>query len=97
MTGPARISADVLARYAADAARDVAGVRRLVPDRLRRHGGVRVKDEGDVEIEVHLGIDAGLSIPALGRDIQQRIADYLERMTGTAPAAVDVVIHEIGR
>ena len=97
MTAPAKISADVLARYAADAARDVAGVRRLVPDRLRRHGGVRVKDEGDVAIEVHLGIDAGVSIPALGRELQQRIADYLERMTGAAPTAVDVVVHEIGR
>ena len=96
MTSPAKISADVLARYAADAARDVAGVRRLVPDRLRRHGGVRVKDEGDVEIEVHLGIDVGVSIPAVGRDLQQRIVDYLERMTGTKPAVVDVVVHEIG-
>ena len=96
MTSPAKISADVLARYAADAARDVAGVRRLVPDRLRRHGGVRVKDEGDVEIEVHLGINAGVSIPAVGRDLQQRIVDYLERMTGTKPSAVDVVVHEIG-
>jgi len=96
VTSPAKISADVLARYAADAARDVAGVRRLVPDRLRRHGGVRVKDEGDVEIEVHLGINAGVSIPAVGRDLQQRIVDYLERMTGTKPSAVDVVVHEIG-
>jgi uncharacterized alkaline shock family protein YloU len=96
MTAPARISSDVLARYAADAAREVPGVRRLVPDRLRRHGGVRVKDGDEVAVEVHLGIDAGVSIPALGRDAQQRIAEYLERMTGTAPAAVDVFVHEIG-
>ncbi len=68
-----------------------------MPDRLRRHGGVRVKDEGEVAIEVHLGIDAGVSIPALGRDLQRRIADYLERMTGMAPAAVDIVVHEIRR
>lgn len=93
---PATISSDVLARYAADAAREVPGVRRLVPDRLRRHAGVRVTNEGDVEIEVHVGIDAGVSIPALGRDLQQRIADYLERMTGSTPTAVDVVVHQIG-
>ena len=37
-----------------------------------------------------------MSIPALGRELQQRIADYLERMTGTAPSTVDVVVHEIG-
>ena len=86
----------MLARYAADAARDVEGVRRLVPDRLRRHGGVRVKDEEGVEIEIHLGVDAGVPIPALARDLQQRIAEYLERMTGTTPVAVDIVIHEVG-
>ena len=96
MTAPARISRDVLARYAADAAQEVEGVRRLVPDRLRRHGGVRVTDEDDVAIEVHLGVEAGVSIPALGRELQQRIAEYLERMTGTAPSTVDVFVHEIG-
>jgi uncharacterized alkaline shock family protein YloU len=96
VTSPARISRDVLARYAADAARDVEGVRRLVPDRLRRHTGVRVTDDDEVTIEVHLGVEAGVSIPALGRDLQQKIADYLERMTGTTPSTVDVVVHEIG-
>jgi uncharacterized alkaline shock family protein YloU len=96
MPAPARISRDVIARYAADAAREVEGVRRLVPDRLRRHEGVRVTDEEDVAIEVHLGVEAGVSIPTLGRQLQQRIADYLERMTGTAPSTVDVVVHEIG-
>jgi uncharacterized alkaline shock family protein YloU len=96
MTVPARISRDVLARYAADAAQDVEGVRRLVPDRLRRHGGVRVTDEDDVAIEVHLGVEAGVSIPALGRELQARIAEYLERMTGTTPSTVDIFVHEIG-
>jgi len=96
VTVPAQISRDVLARYAADAAREVDGVRRLVPDRLRRHQGVRVTDEDDVAIEIHLAVEAGVSIPALGRELQQRIAEYLERMTGTAPSTVDVVVHEIG-
>ena len=86
----------MLARYAADAAQEVEGVRRLVPDRLRRHGGVRLTGEEDVAVEVHVGVDAGVSIPALGRELQQRIAEYLERMTGTAPSTVDVVVHEIG-
>ncbi len=96
MTAPDRISRDVLARYAADAAQDVEGVRRLVPDRLRRHGGVRITNEDDVAIEVHIGVETGVSIPALGHQLQQRIAEYLERMTGTAPSTVDVVVHEIG-
>ena len=96
MTVPAQVARDVLARYAADAAREAEGVRRLVPDRLRRHDGIRVTGEDDVAIEVHVGVEAGVSIPALGRDLQQRVAEYLERMTGTAPATVDVFVHEIG-
>jgi uncharacterized alkaline shock family protein YloU len=96
VSAPAKISRDVLTRYAADAAQEVEGVRRLVPDRLRRHGGVRVSGEDDVAIEVHVGVEAGVSVPAIGRSLQTRIADYLERMTGTQPATVDVVVHEIG-
>lgn len=94
---PARISRDVLARYAADAATEVEGVRRLVGDRLRRHGGVRIKDDDEVAVEVHLEVQAGVPIPAVGRDVQQRIAEYLERMTGTAPVTVDVIVHDVGR
>jgi len=38
----ATISRDVLATYAADAAREVEGVRSLVESTLHRHKGVRV-------------------------------------------------------
>ena len=97
MEGPARIAPDVLARYAADAAREVEGVRGLVPDRVRRHDGVRVTEaDGAMALEVHLSIDAGASIPVLGGDVQRRVLDYLARMAGSAPATVDVIVHEIG-
>ncbi len=95
--GPARISPDVLARYAADAAGEVDGVRGLVADRVRRHDGVRVTESnGAVALEVHISVAAGRSIPALGHHVQQRVAEYLERMTGAAPGTVDVIVHEIG-
>jgi len=97
MESPARISPDVLARYAADATKEVDGVRGLVGDRLRRHDGVRVTEAGDaVALEVHVSVAAGTSIPTLGRDVQERVAGYLERMAGVAPATVDVIVHEIG-
>ena len=97
MEGRPHISPDVLARYAADAALEVNGVEALVKERVRRHDGVRVSgSDGSVAVEVHLRVSAGISIPALGREVQERVAGYLERMTGSAPAVVDIVVHEIG-
>jgi uncharacterized alkaline shock family protein YloU len=93
----ATISGDILARYAADAAREVDGVRGLVESHLPRHRGVRVTDEeGRVVVELHLAVDWGASIPVLGREVQERVADYLERMADVHPAAIDVVVDEIG-
>jgi len=38
----------------------------------------------------------GASAPEVGREVQRRVADYLERMAGARPQAVDVVVDEIG-
>jgi uncharacterized alkaline shock family protein YloU len=97
MTGRASISSEVLARYAADAAREIAGVRGLVASQLHRHRGVRVSGEdGAVTIELHLDVDWGTELPALGREVQRHVLDYLERMAGSRPAAVNVVIDAVG-
>jgi len=97
LEGQASISSDVLARYAADAAREIEGVRGLVASQLHRHRGVRISGEnGAVSIELHLDVDWGARFPELGRDVQLRVIDYLERMTGSRPAAVNVVIDSVG-
>jgi uncharacterized alkaline shock family protein YloU len=92
----ATISSEVLARYAADAAREVAGVHDLVESTLHRHKGVRVlaEDEG-VRIELHLALEWGASVPHVGRQVQHRVAAYLARMASVEPEAVDVVVDEI--
>jgi uncharacterized alkaline shock family protein YloU len=91
------ISTEVLARYAADAALEVDGVEGLVKERVRRHEGVRVSEsDGSLEVEVHLRVASGTSLPALGREVQDRVAAYLERMAGSAPSVVDVFVREIG-
>jgi uncharacterized alkaline shock family protein YloU len=97
VTGHASISSEVLARYAADAAREIEGVRGLVASQLHRHRGVRVSGEdGAVTIELHLDVDWGTELPTLGREVQRRVLDYLERMAGSRPAAVNVVIDAVG-
>lgn len=97
MEGNASVSADVLASYAADAAGEVEGVRRLVDGRLPRHSAVRVNgEEGRLRVELHLELAWGASAARVGSEVQRRVADYLERMAGARPQAVDVVVDEIG-
>jgi uncharacterized alkaline shock family protein YloU len=91
------ISSDILASYAADAVREVEGVRGLVESTLHRHKGVRVLEEdGRVRVELHLAVDWGASIPDVGSEVQRRVAGYLARMARVAPESVDVIVDEIG-
>ena len=93
----ATISADILASYAADAARDVDGVHGLVEGGLR-HKGVRIEEEdGRVRVELHIAVDWGASVPDVGTQVQRRVAAYLERMAGARPQAVNVVVDQIGK
>lgn len=87
--GGSVISPEVVAKYAADAAREVEGVTGVV-EGVRK--GIRI--EGDA-IELHLALAWGASIPQVGAAVQSRVADYLERMTDTRPAAVNVVVDEV--
>ncbi len=92
MEGQASISTEILGRYAADAAREIAGVRD-VP----RRGGVKVAQaDGHVRIELHLAVDWGVSIPEVARGVQQRVREYLLHMADVEPAAVEVVVDKIG-
>jgi uncharacterized alkaline shock family protein YloU len=94
----ATISSDVLASYAADAAREVVGVRGLVESTLHRYKGVRIQDDdGRVRVELHLAVEWGASIPAVGREVQRGVAAYLRRMANVEPDAVDVIVDEIGQ
>ena len=98
MDGQASISADILARYAADAAREVVGVRGLTESPIPgRRGGVRVSgEESGTRVELHLAVEWGTSIPELGRAVQQRVREYLLQMADVEAATVDVVVEEIG-
>jgi len=95
--GQASISSDVLARYAADAAGEVPGVRGLVASQLHRHRGVRItiEDAGPV-VELHLDVDWGVSVPDVGSAVQTRVHHYLDGMAGSVPAAVNVVVDAVG-
>jgi uncharacterized alkaline shock family protein YloU len=94
--GRATISSDILARYAADAAREVPGVAGLVESHLPRHKGVRIAEEdGRFAIEIHLAVEWNARIPEVGRAVQAAVAAYLGSMADLELTAVDVVVDEI--
>jgi uncharacterized alkaline shock family protein YloU len=93
----ASISTEILARYAADAAREVDGVRGLAESPLPRRHAVRVSEvDGAVRVELHVVLEWGASIPAVGRLVQARVREYLRHMADVEPAAVDVVVDAVG-
>jgi uncharacterized alkaline shock family protein YloU len=85
--GQATISPDILARYAGDAARDVDGVHGLAGRR-----GVKV---GDAGVEVHLVVEWGAAIPAVGAAVRDRVREYLARMARVEGVEVTVVVDEV--
>ena len=91
MEGQASISADILARYAADAAIEVEGVRALAGRR-----GAKVEGENGVRVELHLEVEWGAAIPDLGRTVQDRVGEYLAQMADVEPAEVEVIVDQIG-
>lgn len=97
MEGHASISTDVLSRYAADAALGVEGVRGLVDRALPYRRGVKLETEdGRVRVELRLAVEWGASIPLVGREVQQRVREYLKRMADVDADEVDVVVDEVG-
>ena len=91
MEGHAVISHEVLASYAADAAREVDGVELI--DGARRHQGVRVAEEdGSVSVELQVAIAWGACAPDVAAVVQQRVAEYLARTARLPSVAVDVVV-----
>ena len=55
-----------------------------------------LENDSRVRIELHLALDWGASVPDVGAEVQRRVAEYLARMASVEPAAVDVVVDEIG-
>jgi uncharacterized alkaline shock family protein YloU len=96
MAGQASISTEILARYAADAAREVEGVRGLADSPLPRRHAVRISGSDDaMRLELHIVTEWGVSIPAVGGRVQERVREYLRSMADVDPAAVEVVVDAV--
>ena len=98
MEGQSLISNDVLARYAADAAREVEGVSGVVDGGgLHRGKGVVISgDEQAPVVQLRVELAWGRSASEVGAAVQRRVAEYLGRMAEVRPSAVDVVVAGVG-
>jgi uncharacterized alkaline shock family protein YloU len=85
------ISNDVLARYAGDAALEVDGVSGLAGDAAE----ISAVD-GTIDVDVHVELEWGAGADGVARSVQQRVADYLERMASVHVGSVDVVVERVG-
>lgn len=85
------ISNEVLARYAGDAALEVDGVSSLARDAAEISG-----TDGSVEIDVHVELAWGAGAEGVAREVQQRVAEYIERMANVSVGSVDVVVERVG-
>jgi uncharacterized alkaline shock family protein YloU len=45
---------------------------------------------------LHLVTEWGVSIPAVGRLVQERVREYLRQMADVEPDAVEVVVDAVG-
>jgi uncharacterized alkaline shock family protein YloU len=85
------ISNDVLSRYAGDAALEVEGVSGLARD------AAEISGAGDaIEIDVHVELAWGAAADGVARQVQARVAEYIERMARVHVGSVDVVVDRVG-
>ena len=85
------ISTDVLARYAGDAAQEVAGVSGLTREAAHVVGTAERAD-----VVVHLELEWGAAAEDVSRRVQERVTEYLERMANLEVGSVDVVVERVG-
>lgn len=102
--GDIRINHSVVASIVRLAALEVAGVAAVgggfvdgIAEIFSKKGderGVRVDEDevGDYKIEIRVILRFGVELASVGTDIQQRVAEQVEKMTSKSVARVNVII-----
>ena len=104
--GTTRVANEVVASIAALAALQVSGVHAMyqpggqqferIVRRSHAYRGVRVELIDDaLRLDVHIAIEAGGSVPAVGAEVQRRVADAIDRMLDLRVASVNVYVSEV--
>ena len=101
--GEVKIASDVVATIAGLAANEVEGVDSMsgnISNEIigkfgvkNRSKGVRIMMDGDcVRVDIHLNMKYGYSIPEVVEQVQERVSQQIETMTGLHAPEVNVRI-----
>ncbi|MCM8785288.1 MAG: Asp23/Gls24 family envelope stress response protein [Candidatus Omnitrophica bacterium] len=103
--GKVKIDNDVLASIARVAATSVPGVHRVITGLVggikkifgkKRETGIKViLGEGEVSFELSIAVDYGANIPEITYQVQRRIKEEVEKISGLKVLDVDVLVKEI--
>jgi uncharacterized alkaline shock family protein YloU len=105
--GTTRVANEVVARIAALAALEVSGVAAMYQasgqqlDRILRrpvaHRGVRVEllPDDTLRLDLNVVMEAGTDLPAMGAEVQRRVADAIDKMLGLGLREVNVFVSEV--
>jgi uncharacterized alkaline shock family protein YloU len=104
--GTTRVANEVVASIAAFAALQVPGVHAMYHpsgqnfDRIVRrshaHRGVRVELRDDaLHLNLYVVMESGGNVPAVGAEVQQRVADAIDRMLALRVEEVNVFVSEV--
>jgi uncharacterized alkaline shock family protein YloU len=105
--GTTRVANEVVARIAALSALGVSGVAGMYQaggqqlDRILRrpvaHRGVRVEmlPDDSLRLDLYVVIAAGTDLPAMGAEVQNRVADAIDKMLGLRIAEINVFVSEV--
>jgi uncharacterized alkaline shock family protein YloU len=104
--GTTRVANEVVASIAAYAAMQVNGVHAMYRpsgqnfDRIVRrshaHRGVRVEMLDDaLHLSLFVVMESGGNVPAVGAEVQQRVADAIDRMLALRVEEVNVFVSEV--
>ena len=97
--GQVKISNDVIATIAGLAALEVEGVETITTftDKLlKNNNGVKIQiEEEDVNLDIMVMIDFGISIPDIALKIQENVKNTVETMTGLKVSQVNIHVQGI--
>jgi uncharacterized alkaline shock family protein YloU len=103
--GKIKIDNDVLASIAGMAATSVPGVSKVVTSLvggiakfIRKKPDIGIKvilGDGEVSFELAIGVEYGANIPEITYEVQKKIKEEVEKMSGLIVSNVDIIVKEV--